>query len=239
MKGRFFVNMCRRTHLLLLGSELSVSLGVNLAGEGLFELEGNGVHERDKGGDEQTRGLGVPQRRRQETQRGAVVHGVVGHVEGEARDPLVHENAKVVAQVGACDAQSVHGGEHQHVAHTKQHHGQGLDDVGVGDGQQDGGGLLLKSLVVQVVSEDAQREDGDGQQVASRLGSSGDLGQKVRVVLGPSDNVPEDGVERDGSENDWVSRGEGEGDIESVTGELAKKHDKNQAIAANGDTVES
>lgn len=67
---------------------------------------------------------------------------------------------------------------------------------------------MLKRLVVQVVSEDAQGEDGDGQQVASGLGSSGDFGEEVGAVLGSCDNVPEDGVERDGSEDDWVSGGE-------------------------------
>jgi hypothetical protein len=134
-----------------------------------------------------------------------VVHGVVGHIEGEAGDSLVHENAKVVAEVGSGDAQGVHGGKDQHVANSKQHNGQRLDNVNVGDRQQNGGGLLLKSLVVKVVSEDTERENGDGQQIASGLGSSSQLSQKVGVVLGSSNNVPKDGVEGDGAQDDCVS----------------------------------
>lgn len=192
-------------NLLLLGSKLSIPLSVDLTGERLLELQSNRVHERHEGSDEKTSGLGVPQRRGQETQGGSVVHGVVGNVKGESSNSLAHEDAEVVSKVGSSNTEGVHGSEHQHVAGNKEQDSKGLHNVNIGDRKKDGSGLLRQGLMVEVVSEDTEGEDGDSQQVTSSFGTSGNLSQKVSVVLGTSNNVPENGVKRDGRKADWVS----------------------------------
>jgi hypothetical protein len=50
----------------------------------------------------------------------AVVHGVLHDVEREARDARAHQQAKVIAQVGAGDPERVHGRQHEHVGHHKE-----------------------------------------------------------------------------------------------------------------------
>ena len=54
--------------------------------------------------------LACPQRRSQKAQCRTMVHRRVSDVERECSDGRVHEDAEVVAEIGAGDAEGVHGG---------------------------------------------------------------------------------------------------------------------------------
>ena len=96
---------------LLAGLALLVPFRVNHAREGILPPPRDGVAAGDEHGQEHAGGFPPPQGGGQEAQRGAVVHGRVGHVEGEARDGRVHQDAEVVAQIRARHAEGPHGGQ--------------------------------------------------------------------------------------------------------------------------------
>jgi hypothetical protein len=71
----------------------------------------------------------------------------------------IHQDAKVIAQVCSGEAQRVHTSEHEEVAEEEKW------DAGIFDErleEQRVGGLVHETLVVEVVSEYAEGEDGHG-----------------------------------------------------------------------------
>ena len=62
----------------------------------------------------------APERDGEEAHRAADVHRVAEDVEREALDALVHEDAEVVAEEGAGNAECKRGGDHEELAETKQ-----------------------------------------------------------------------------------------------------------------------
>ena len=190
--------------LLALGT-LLVALLIDHAGEGVFELAGNGIRDSNDSSQEQTSRLAVPQRGREEAERRAVVHGRVGDVEWERGDWSVHQDAEVVAQVGTGDAERPHGSQDEDVTSQEERNGRVFDDgvqeqgrrrlVGEGfvvTGKQRvsvvGRQSVLPRLVgqenVQVVSEDTEREDGNGERIAAVASiAAKELGDDLVVVF--------------------------------------------------------
>lgn len=170
--------------LLALGA-LLVSLLVDHACEGVLELPGNAVRNGNNASQQQTSRLAVPQRGCEEAERRAVIHGRVGHIEWERGHRRVHQDAKVVAEVCACDAERPHRGQDEGVAGEEERDRGVLDEWVL---EERRGGLIGEGFVVaeryvsvlrrvwrldrlakadvQVVSEDAEREDGHGERVA-------------------------------------------------------------------------
>lgn len=169
-----------------------LTVGVDHGSKWLFPTKSNLVHEVDHGGHDQPGRLTLVEGHAQEGQGGALVHGVVGHVEGEPSDSVVHEDSKVVAQVRAGNAQLVHGTQHKHLACTKEGHAQLLPVLAH---DQRACGLFAQCRLVDHVSNDPQRENGGCQHVAALFGPSAHLGERMRVVLDPGHDVPEDRVE--------------------------------------------
>jgi hypothetical protein len=106
----------RRLHALLALPPLLVTLRINHAREGIFPSPRDTVSRRDYASQEKTRRLAIPQRSSQEAQSAAVIHGRLADVEREGCDGRVHEDAEVVAQVGASDAERPHGCQDEGVA---------------------------------------------------------------------------------------------------------------------------
>jgi hypothetical protein len=117
----------QRLQPLLALTALLVPLLVNHAREGVLPVARNGVRNGDNARKQQPRGLAEPQGRGEEAQRGAVVHGRGRDVEGEARHGRVHQDAKVVAQVRARDAQRPHARQHERVARQEERDRRVLD----------------------------------------------------------------------------------------------------------------
>lgn len=65
--------------------------------------------------------------------------------------------------------------------------------------------LVIERDIEQMVAQDSQAEDGEGEEVAAIVRRAEDFGEEVRAVFGLGDDVPIDGVEGDGAE------GSGEG----------------------------
>lgn len=152
-------------------------------------MASNGVHGEDKDGDQDAGWFGEPQGGSQEGEGGAVVHWVVGDIEWEVGDSVVHEDAKVVAQVGASDTEGPHGGQNEDVAPGEAGSAQSLEQWLVKIWTH---WLLAQCLLIQIVSEDTQREDGSGQNVAAQVSvTASKLGQNLLAVLESSHNVPE------------------------------------------------
>ena len=122
------------------------SLGVDFRGEGVLELQGDEVHEEDLGGQEEAGGAGKPQRAAEEAHGAAPVHWRVGDVERETRHDLVEQDAKVVAQVGARQAQRPHGRQDEYVAEREQAAGQDGHQRVLG--QKGGRGLIAEGALV-------------------------------------------------------------------------------------------
>lgn len=110
-----------------------------------------------------------------------MVHGRAGDVERETGDLVVHQDAKVVAEIGARDAQGPHARDDKHISDNEEGGGGVLDGVG---GEDVEGGLVAQRLLVKVVASDSDREDDDGQEVAAvpRIAAK-ELGEDSVVVF--------------------------------------------------------
>lgn len=181
---------------------LALPLGIDLARERILKGQSNFVHDKDQRRQHDARRLTKPQRRAQEAHRAAVVHRRVRDAEREPRHHVVHQDAEVVAQVRARDAQRPHARQHEHVAGPDERHGQRLRH---GRLQQRVRGLTAQRALVHGVADDAEREDGHGQRVAAvQAVAARELGDGLVVVFLPRRGVPEGRVEDDGAGRDWT-----------------------------------
>lgn len=130
----------------------------------LFPLEGEIVHRENLSRQEQACDFARVQSNSQEAQCAAPIHGGASDVEGESGHGGIHQDAKVVAEVGSGDAQSPHTRQYESVSSNEQD----VRDVGLVDWLEKG--LVLQGFVIQVIPEDTQREDGEGQEVAAIVG---------------------------------------------------------------------
>lgn len=160
---------------VLASGPLAVTLGIDLGREGVFVGQGDGVDDEDPGGYEDTGRLAVDEGGAEEAHGRAIVHGGAGDVEGEAGHDAVHQDAEVVAQEGAGDAQAQSRGDHEDIAGGNK----GITGVCKGVSVEEGmRRLVAESTLVKEVAEQAQGEDGQGEGVAGSLGASSEqLGQ--------------------------------------------------------------
>lgn len=126
-----------------------IPLLVDHACEGIFELAGNAVSDSDHACEEQSRGLSVPQRGRQEAECRAVVHRRVGDVEWERGHGRVHEDTEVITQVGAGDAERPHRGQDERVSGEEERDGGVFHEWVL---EERGGGLVGEGFVVAIES---------------------------------------------------------------------------------------
>lgn len=133
-------------------------------GEGghlLLPPESKPVQDKDLGRQNDPSHLAVVQSNSQEVQGASPVHRRTGHVEGKASDGGVHQDPKVVSQIGTGDAQGIHAGQDENGAESKEHAAQDrLVHRGVV-------GLVSQGQLVKVVAQDAQRKDGECEEIAS------------------------------------------------------------------------
>lgn len=92
---------------------LPIPFGVDLAREWIFVAERYRIEHQDLCGQDDAGGASVQQGRAQEAHRAAVIHWRAREVEGETGDGGVHEDAEVVAQIGARDAERVGAAQHE------------------------------------------------------------------------------------------------------------------------------
>lgn len=132
----------------------------------LLPLQGKPVEDKNLESQKQAGDFAVVQRSRQEAHRAAPVHGGAGHIERKAGDGGVHQDTKVVPEVRASDTESPHA----------------RDDKGISDSEKPVGNvrlvhglviwLVLQGIEVQMVTEDSQGEDGDGEEIAAIVRAS-------------------------------------------------------------------
>lgn len=79
----------------------------------LFIAERYRIEHQDLCRQDDAGGASVQQGRAQEAHRAAVIHGGAREVEGETGDGCVHEDAEVVAQIGARDPERVGAAQHE------------------------------------------------------------------------------------------------------------------------------
>jgi hypothetical protein len=146
---------------------LPLPLGVNLRSERILKPQSHRVNSENKSRQQHTRRLAKPKRRAQETEGAAMVHGRRANAEREPGHHLVHQDAKVVAQVRARDAERPHAGQHQRVAAEQQADGQALRERA-----QQGrvSGLGAQGALVDGVAGDSEQEDCYGEGVATAVG---------------------------------------------------------------------
>jgi hypothetical protein len=143
----------------------------------LLPLKGKPVQNKDPSRQNEAGHLARVEGDAQEVQSATPVHGGPGDVEREAGDRGIHENAEIITQVGAGDAESPHASQDEHRAEAEEGiTKQGLVDWGIE-------GLVCQRQLEQVVTEDAEGEDGEGEEVASVVGATEYTGHKVVAVL--------------------------------------------------------
>lgn len=177
--------VCSDLELLLAGTGslglLAVAFGIDLGSEGVLELDSDNVDKEDPGSQKKTSGLAVQKGGAEEAHGGAVVHGSAGDVEWKAGDDAIHQNAKVVTEEGAGDAQAQCRGDDEGVAESEKGIG-GVFDVGALEERV--GGLVTESALVEKVADKTEAEDGGGQEVAGYLGIAAEsAGEELGAVL--------------------------------------------------------
>lgn len=181
-------------------SPLAFPLGIDASGEGVFVAEGDLIDDIHPHSEEKPSWLAIQDGDAKETASRSVVHGRVGNVERETRDHAVHEDAEVVAQKCACDAQSPGGRYDENVPHGDQ----GICEVtGFRGFEERVGRLVAECMLVEAIADKAQGEDGCGKSVAGCLGvAPKELSKGLVVVFLPRYDVPEERVEGDGQGRD-------------------------------------
>lgn len=146
-------------------------------GHVLLPLKGEPVQHKDLGCQKETSDLALVQSKAEEVQGAAPIHGRASHVEREAGDGGIHEDTKIVTKIGASYTQSPHAGQHQDGADGEQN----AADEGLVHRRVER--LLIEGDLVEVVTQDAQREDREGQEVASSVRTTEEASQDAVVVL--------------------------------------------------------
>lgn len=105
-------------------------------GDLLFIRQRNPIHQQHLRRQQQPRRSSIQQRRAQEAHRAPVVHRRARDIERKAGDWLIHQDAEVIAEVGAGDAKSVGGGQDEDVAEEDKEIGERWDErLGEGGGR--------------------------------------------------------------------------------------------------------
>lgn len=110
---------------------LPLPLGVNFTGEWILEGQGDLVYQEDKHRQGNACWLAQPERTAKETHEAAVVHRCVRHVEREAGYHFVHEDTKVVAEIGTSNTKSPHGREDEGIAASEKSDGESICERGL------------------------------------------------------------------------------------------------------------
>lgn len=112
-----------------------------------------------------------------EIQGASPVHWRAGDIEREPNDRSVHENTEVVAKISARHPEGPHAGENKNGANSEQHTAnQRLVNRRIER-------LVSQSQLVDMVTENPEREDGESKEVATLVRASEDASQEVIVVL--------------------------------------------------------
>lgn len=128
-----------------------------------------------------TCGLAKEQRRAEEAQGRAGVHGGARHVEREARHHLLFEHAKVVAQERAADAEAPGRSDDENVAKGQQRVGRSLR---VDVQQERVRRLLSNGRLVEPVADDAEGKDCRGERVVGyRRVAAKELGEELVAIF--------------------------------------------------------
>ena len=143
----------------------------------LLPLESEPVQNEDLGRQKDASHLTVVKGDSQEVQGASPVHRRTGDVEGKARDGGIHQDTEVVSEVGSGDAKGIHAGQNEDRAGCKQ---SGAQERLVHRGVV---GLISQGQLVKMVTEDAQREDGKGEKVASVVGATEYTSQVVVPIF--------------------------------------------------------
>jgi len=130
---------------LALPLRLLVPLAIDARCERILKAERNLIYDQDQRREREASRLTEPDGRAQERHGRAVVHRRVGHVEWESSHHLVHQDAKVVAQVRPRDAERPHRGEDEDVSARDE---RGGDELGEGSREEGMSGLVAEGALV-------------------------------------------------------------------------------------------
>lgn len=143
----------------------------------LLPLQSEPVQHKDLRSQKNTGHLALVQSYSEEVQSTSPVHRRASHVEWEAGNRSIHENTEIVAQVGTSHTKSPHTGEDEDGADDEQN----TTHNGLVHGCVEG--LLSQSDLVHMVTQDTQREDSEGEEIASFVWATKNASQYVGVVL--------------------------------------------------------
>lgn len=186
--------ICLQSFTALLLSAFTLTLGIDLGSERAVEtvsrfleittaenlllpLQSEPVQHKDLSSQKNTSYLALVQSNTEEVQSATPVHRRGCHVEREAGNRSIHENAEVVAQVSTSHTESPHAGENEDRANSEHNPtNNGLVHWGVE-------GLLRQSDLVHMVTQYTKREDSEGEEIAPSVRATKNASQEVAVIL--------------------------------------------------------
>ena len=143
----------------------------------LFPPKSEPIQDEDLGRQNDARHLAPIESDSQEVQSASPVHGGTGDAEGESGDGGIHQDTKVVSKVGAGYSQGIHAGQDKDGADGEKEAAKNrLVHRGIV-------GLVFQGHLVDMVSQDSQAEDGDGEEVAAVVGIAEYTSQNVTPIL--------------------------------------------------------
>lgn len=92
----------------------------------LLKRQRNPINHQHLHRQHHPRGTRIQQRRPQKAHRTPIIHGRARDIERETRHGLIHQDAEIIAQIRARDAERPGTGQHENVAHQDERVG----DVG-------------------------------------------------------------------------------------------------------------
>lgn len=137
---------------------------VNLSSERSLETESNGVCDDDDECQDETSWLAEPECDSGEAHAASPVHWIGDDIEWESSDNVVHEDSKVVSQVGSGDSESPHGRKHKDISGEDKSCSEVFHD---GQVEKWVLRLIFERVVVKVITNDTKRENGSCEEVAA------------------------------------------------------------------------
>lgn len=174
----------------------------------LLELQSSHINRQNLACESDSSRFSIKQCRSQEAHCTPIIHGRSRDVEWETRDRLIHQDAEVVAEIGARDAQGPGAGKDKGVAGSEEGVSEereverGVVGLGVESGfvpvakawlareveEEEGMERMLSAEMrrfdSQIITEQTEREDCQGQGIASPEGVAIEKpSEKLVVVL--------------------------------------------------------
>lgn len=160
-KNAIWVSLLFSHHSLPLLAALlrPLPLRIDLRRERILKAQCDLVDNQHESAENKPSRLSIPQRGAHEAHEASIVHWRPGNVEREARHDVVHQDAKVIAEICARDPQRPHAAQDEDIATGDEADCQALRYESLEQWMRD---LSAECALVECIPEETDGEDDDG-----------------------------------------------------------------------------